>query len=206
MEDFSITDRYKENWLKITVEQKLPIDEIQFIVVSSYAKVEAMYSLNRKKVLEYYFDSEGDNYKWTMEEATNWYNEQSGKIEQDEVTAKKFFKKDLEEKLVYGVALVPWEVDLVGDIETPEDIKIAAHSFMKSLQVIGEMHKTFKGIGTVCESYIAQTDFEMNDVKVLAGSWVLVTEASDQAWEKIKNGELVGYSIGYEARREPIDV
>jgi hypothetical protein len=206
MDDTTTTNNYDDGWYKIQVEQKLPIDEIQFIVISSYLGIEAMYSLNRKKILEYYFNFDNSNYTWTEDEAINWYNESRGLEGQDEAQAKRFFKKDMEKKIVYGVALVPWEVDLVGDIEAPEDVEQAAHSFMKSLQVIGEMHKKFKGIGTVLESYIAPVDFEMNGVKVKEGSWVLVTEASDTAWDKIKNEDLVGYSIGYSGRREPIEV
>jgi hypothetical protein len=196
-----------EDCIKIQVENDVPTDDIQFITISDFMGISAKYSINRDKVLDYYFDSKNENHKWTEDDAVDWYqNSRSVEEVSDLVRAKKFFKRDEEKKIVYGVALVPWEVDLQGDIETPDAVEEAAHNFMKSFQTIGEMHQKFKGIGTLLESYVAPVDFEMNGVKVKKGSWVIATKATDEVWNKIKNNELTGYSIGYEARRHPIEV
>ena len=187
----------------IPVDSKVAVDvDTKVITISDRLGIEALYSFNRKKIIEYYFDKEKE---WDEEKAVEWYNEHKGIEVEPEEQAKKFFKIDDEKREVYGVFLVPYEVDLQGDIMTPEEIKKAVHSFSKSLQDIGEMHSV-SGMGKMLQIYQAPVDFEMNGVKVKEGSGVLVTEASESVWKKIKSGELVGYSIGYEGAREELEI
>jgi len=191
----------KKGFITIAVDTKKKIDtETRDIVVSERLGVTALYSFNRKKILKYYFDEKKD---WTEDKANEWYKDfKETKVQSDE-KAKKFIKMDEEKRIVYGVVYAPFEVDLQGDMMTPEAIEDMEHNFMKDYQNIDEMHAK-EGMGIILESYIAPVDFVMNEVKVTEGSWVLVTEASDEVWKKIKNGELVGYSIGYEGEREEI--
>jgi len=187
----------------IPVDSKVAVDtEVKVITISERLGINALYTFNRKKIIEYYFDKDKE---WDEDKAVEWYNEHKTIEPELEAQAKKFFKIDEEKREVYGVFLVPYEVDLQGDIMTPEEIKKAVHSFSKSLQDIGEMHSV-SGMGKMLQIYQAPVDFEMNEVKVKAGSGVLVTEASESVWKKIKDGTLVGYSIGYSGTREEIEI
>lgn len=184
--------------IKIMVDSKSPIDtELKVITISARLGIKALYSLNRKKILEFYFD----RYKgWDTEKAAEWYSGHKSIKAQPEEQAKRFFKVNEEERIVYGVALVPWEIDLQGDIMTDEEVEKAAHRFVESFQNVDEMHVK-SGVGTLLESYLAPVDFVMNGVEIARGSWVLVTRADKKVWEKIKSNELVGYSIGYSGQR-----
>jgi len=191
-----------ENIITVPVETRMSVDvNTKVITISERLGIKALYTFNRKKIIEYYFDAD----KWDEGKAIQWYNEHKGIEPQPEEQAKKFFKINKEKRIVYGVALVPWEADLEGDILTEEEVEKAVHNFSRSFQDIGELHRKL-GVGVMLETYVAPVDFEMNGVKVKKGSWVLVTEASPSVWEKIKKGELVGYSIGYEGEREPLEI
>ena len=191
-----------ENMITVPVDSKVAVDkDTKIITISDRLGIQALYTFNRKKIIEYYFSKEKE---WDEEKAVEWYNEHKSIEVQPEEQAKKFFKMDEEKKIVYGVFLVPYEVDLQGDIMTEEEVENAVHSFSKSFQDIGEMHR-LSGMGVMLEIYVAPIDFEMNGVKVKKGSGVLVTEASDSVWKKIKAGELVGYSIEYRGEREEIE-
>jgi len=193
-----------KDFITIPVDNKVAVDvDTKVITISDRLGIDALYTFNRKKIIEYYFNKEKE---WDEEKAVEWYNEHKSVEPQPEEQAKKFFKVDNEKRIVYGVALVPYEVDLQGDILTEESIEEAVHLFAKSFQDVGAMHTRVTGLGTMLETYVAPVDFEMNGVKVKKGSWVLVTEASQNVWEKIKNNELVGYSIEYEGERTPIEI
>jgi len=195
--------KMNDNVITVPVDTKVAVDvDTRVITISDRLGIKALYTFNRKKIIEYYFNKEKE---WDEDKAVEWYNEHKGVEAQPEEQAKKFFKINEEKRIVYGVALVPWEVDLEGDILTEESVEEAVHSFSKSLQDIGVMHRVL-GVGVMLQTYVAPVDFEMNEVKVTKGSWVLVTEASQAVWDKIKSGELVGYSIGYEGEREPIEI
>lgn len=192
-----------ENVVTVPVDSKVAVDvDTRIITISERLGIKALYTFNRKKIIEYYFDKAKE---WDEDKAVEWYNEHKTIEVQPEEQAKKFFKMDEEKRIVYGVVYAPWEVDLQGDIMTDIAVEEMEHNFMKEWQDINEMHK-ISGMGILLESYIAPADFEMNGVKVTKGSWVLVTEASQSVWDKIKKGELVGYSIGYEGEREPIEI
>jgi DNA adenine methylase len=56
----------------------------------------------------------------------------------------------------------------------------------------------------VLESYLTPTDFTMGDVTVRKGTWMLAVRVlSDALWERVKTGDLTGFSIGGSARRLP---
>lgn len=75
---------------------------------------------------------------------------------------------------------------------TPEEIEKSAHGFLKDAREIDKQHDFQGGVGEVVESYIAPSDFEMGDEVIKKGSWVLVTQASDEIWEQIQKGEITG--------------
>ena len=56
----------------------------------------------------------------------------------------------------------------------------------------------------VLESYLAPTDFQIGEVVVPRGTWLLAVRVlSDELWQRVRNGELTGFSIGGSARRVP---
>ena len=56
----------------------------------------------------------------------------------------------------------------------------------------------------VLESYLAPADFEFGDTKVRKGTWLLAVRIlSDELWDRVKDGQLTGFSIGGSARRVP---
>jgi len=56
----------------------------------------------------------------------------------------------------------------------------------------------------VLESYLAPTDFAVGDVSVRRGTWMLAVRVlSDELWDRVKGGDLTGFSIGGTARRLP---
>lgn len=116
-----------------------------------------------------------------------------------------------EQRLVYGVVLVPEEYDSQGDIISEEEIQAAAHDFWKRYKTdqagIGLMHKrVIRGVEPV-ESYITTSDEVINGTPIKKGSWILVSKVhSDEVWNKIKSGALTGYSVAGKALRTPIEI
>ena len=127
----------------------------------------------------------------------------------DGTIRKTFFltKVDEAKRIVTGPVLVPDAVDLQGDFEFADDIEEAAHKFMEDARNIGEMHTKFGNIGTPVESWIMRemvfvdngTEFKIYP----KGTWMLsVKVTDDKVWEKVRNGELTGFSIGFRGTRE----
>jgi len=121
-------------------------------------------------------------------------------------------KIDIQKRTVLGEVLVPFEVDLQGDFEEPEDIEFAAEKFLVDYAWnVGEMHDNWDGIGKVVQCYTAPMDLNWGKDKdgkeniTPKGSWLLkIKIADDKVWEKVLNGEYTGFSMGYRARREEI--
>ncbi|MMZ46227.1 hypothetical protein D1872_78380 [compost metagenome] len=122
-------------------------------------------------------------------------------------------KADDPKQLVYGVVYEPDAEDTHGDIMTADEIEKAVHGFMSNLAiakgaVMDTQHDFDPGVGDVVECYVAPVDFEMGEETIKKGSWVLVTKASDDIWEKIQNEEVTGYSMAgtaetIEKQKEP---
>ena len=119
-----------------------------------------------------------------------------------EKEVKIFLNKDEEEQqLVYGIVYEPGSADdesthdSHGDFMDSAEIEKAAHIFMKDARNIDKQHDFESGVGEVVESYIAPADFEIGEETITKGSWVLVTKATDEIWEEVKDGSLTGYSM-----------
>jgi len=110
-----------------------------------------------------------------------------------------------DERYVLGVVLVPEQVDAQGDIYSHEEVRQAAHLFMEEFGGLGLMHQLrVNDQVKVLESYLAPTDFQIGEVVVPRGTWLrAVRVLSDELWQRVRNGELTGFSIGGSARRVP---
>lgn len=119
-----------------------------------------------------------------------------------------------EKRIVYGVVLDPYQVDLQNDWLPPAEIERTAHEFMKSSRVIGFEHKERARGAQVVESFIElypSTDDRENAFKGLphtatrrpfgndvlhSGAWVLGVQLDDALWRKHQAGEIDAFSIG----------
>lgn len=116
----------------------------------------------------------------------------------------KLVKLAKEEQKVTGVVLEPDVFDAQKTTISAEVIRKAAHGFLAGLNVttkLGVQHKDFKKSFELCESYIAPIDFALGDKTIKKGSWIVILKIlSKKIWEKIKKGEITGFSIGGKAK------
>lgn len=114
------------------------------------------------------------------------------------------FKMDEEQRLIYGVVLVPEVEDLQGDICSKEDIQAAAHDYLVNSRLIKAQHRAPTD-AEVVECYIAPCDIPIGKGIAPEGSWIMVTKVNSTAmWEAVKKGDITGYSIGGRGTREEI--
>jgi hypothetical protein len=113
---------------------------------------------------------------------------------------------DHERRMVYGVVYEPYVLDTYGEIMLPEDIEKMAHRFMQ----LPELHRTIdvnhdnEAIKAhPIESWIVRETG--GDYPV--GSWVLGVKIDDPfIWEKIKSGELNGFSFEALVKAVEVDI
>lgn len=120
-------------------------------------------------------------------------------------------KVDEDQRLVYGFASVTKHPNGVEFLDTQNDvvdigeIQQAAHRFISSSRALGEVHKR-KDAGTVVESLVINDEVRKL-LQIPAGieeGWFIVAKVTDErVWQKVKNGEYQGFSIGGKAIREP---
>jgi DNA adenine methylase len=114
-----------------------------------------------------------------------------------------------EKRLVTGPVLIPDCYDAQNDTISCEEIEDAAHSFMmnyrKNLSEMGLEHRETTNEVVICESGILPVDAVINGTLLKRGSWVITAKIkSDSIWQKIKNGEITGFSIGGSGIREEV--
>jgi DNA adenine methylase len=109
-----------------------------------------------------------------------------------------------DKRMITGVVLVPEQVDAHGDIYDADVIAKAAHDFLAGYNAGNEvalMHKDFKRDFDLLESYVAPVDFALGDTSVKAGTWIITVRVNeDKIWDKVKKGEITGFSIGGKAK------
>ena len=119
--------------------------------------------------------------------------------------------KTTEERFVLGIVLEPDVVDAQNDVESPDEIRKAAHGFMEQFGNLGTQHtEIVTGKLRILESYLAPVDFQLGDDeagKVRKGAWVMgIRVVDDDLWTKVKKGEFTGFSIGGSAYRTELPV
>lgn len=114
--------------------------------------------------------------------------------------------KNEELKQVTYVAMMPDSVDLHGDFTSAEEVRKACQNFNKSAKRANLFHKVMTDSFEVLESYIAPTDFVLDDKPVLKGTWLMTLQVhDDEVWKYVKSGDINGISVGCMASVEDLD-
>lgn len=109
------------------------------------------------------------------------------------------------------VAMIPDHTDLHGDYTSAEEVRKAKESFNQELTKARQLSNLYHIVGTdsfdVIESYLAPTDFVLEDKFVKKGTWLVTLQIhdTDTLWPLIKSGEINGVSIGALARVENLE-
>ena len=120
-------------------------------------------------------------------------------------------KLDEERQLVYGWALVSTEhgeelVDRQDDVVSTDDLRDAAHDFIKGDRTLGRMHRTM-GVGEVVESVVLSKGLQRAlGIDLGVEGWFVGVHVSDpETWQSVKKGELRMFSIGGSGERTAFD-
>jgi len=107
--------------------------------------------------------------------------------------------KSEEERIVSGIVYEPGELDTDGDYSNEEEIRKAAYDFMERVQTFKVNHQGEEIQVAILENYIAPQDLTISGQPVKKGTWLITTRVlEDETWDKIKKGEITGYSMaGY---------
>jgi len=110
-----------------------------------------------------------------------------------------------EERFVFGVVLVPDEVDAQGEVYSADEVRKAAHSFMELFGgQFKVMHKGRPVDGVqVLETYVTKAKEAHGGETFPMGTWLMgVRVQDDELWADVQAGEFTGFSIGGTALRE----
>ena len=108
-----------------------------------------------------------------------------------------------EERLVYGIVYSHNEVDAHNDYTDEDTLRKAAHNYLAEYRKMDVQHNfQEESAGVIVESSLAPTDYEINGEFIKKGTWVIVSKASPEIWERIKKGELNAYSLAGTAETE----
>ena len=92
-----------------------------------------------------------------------------------------------------------------------EEIRKAAHYFMRTPKLVTGLHDTLEPFGSVLENAIAQADFAVLDPTgtsqtIKKGSWYVAVAPSEEGKQKIDSGEFTGLSLEGTGYRELAEV
>ena len=101
------------------------------------------------------------------------------------------------------VAMMPDFTDLHGDYTSEDEVRKAKESFNKSAMRANLFHRMMTDKFSVIESYLAPTDFILNEIPVKKGTWLMTFQIhDDNLWKMIKSGDINGISIAGMAKAE----
>ena len=117
-----------------------------------------------------------------------------------------------EEQKAWAPVLIPNETDKQGDVIPVGGIEQAAHTFLANYRKVDTDHDLMEGKGTPIESWTLKQDTTFTlpngdgeTREYPAGTWMLGVRFNDEAWERVKTGELQGFSIYGEAENTPVE-
>ncbi len=112
---------------------------------------------------------------------------------------------DVEKRHFTAVVLRPNEVDLHGDIYDEDCVEKACHQYNEVCRKANLQHLIQTELATPIESYIAKSDFELGEGKVLKNDWVMTMKINDDSlWDMCKEGTFTGFSVGCMAKTEKL--
>lgn len=110
-----------------------------------------------------------------------------------------------DDRLVFSAVAVPNEPDWDGEILTPEEIRYAAHKYMKDYRVVDPDHTCALGecitVGDPVESYILNDPlvvkaYDGSTIDLPEGTWIIgIDVTDDQVYQEIKDGVKKGVSL-----------
>lgn len=116
-----------------------------------------------------------------------------------------------EEQKAWAPVLIPDEVDKQGDVIPSVEIEQAAHRFLADHRHVDTDHDLLDGAGAPIESWTLKQPqtFMLPDGsesrEYPAGTWMMGVQFADEAWGRVKAGELTGFSIYGEATELDLD-
>lgn len=111
-------------------------------------------------------------------------------------------RTDDEQRIVYGEVYAPLSLDTYGEFMFGEDVRLMAYRFMQLdlSKTIDTSHDNIPNGSFPIESFIARAE----DPDFKEGAWVLgVKVPSDDIWQRVKDGELNGFS--FQAMVKPVE-
>jgi hypothetical protein len=115
-----------------------------------------------------------------------------------------------EQKKAWAPVLIPNETDKQGDVIPPEAIEKAAHLFLAEFRNIDTDHDLLEGKGVPIESWTLKEEsaFTLPDGSESRpypkGTWMLGVKFTDETWQRVKEGDLNGFSIYGEATEHSV--
>lgn len=85
--------------------------------------------------------------------------------------------------------------DVMDMWATGDEIRKAAHKFMRNGALVNKMHETLDPYGQIVENFVTPVDFNVDTEVIKAGSWVVAIEPTEEGRQKIESGEFTGISI-----------
>lgn len=113
---------------------------------------------------------------------------------------------DEEQRMVWGEVYIPNKPDSDGEFMTAETIRKMAHTFIKKqlMDKVDHEHNNQLTDGvSIVESFVARK----GDPDFTEGAWVVGAHIDNDAlWEKVKKGEINGFSVEAMVNREEREV
>lgn len=110
-----------------------------------------------------------------------------------------------EERIVYSAVAIPGEPDYDGEILTPEEIRHAAHAYLRDYRIVDPEHVCALGqckeVGNPVESYITTEpmtvkSYENTLMEFPIGTWIIGIDVfDDSTYNDIQNGVKTGVSL-----------
>jgi len=115
-----------------------------------------------------------------------------------------------EQRISYAAAMIPREPDKEGDVVATPTVENAAHDFLKQSGGVDTDHSLIDGEGEVVESWVLKDertfDLPGGETETYGpGTWMVGIEWGQEAWSRIKSGELTGLSIYGMAEHVPLE-
>ena len=101
-----------------------------------------------------------------------------------------------------GGLLAP-DVEDVWD--SPDEIRKAAHGFMKNGALITQMHESLEPYGQLVESAVALEDFHVEGATIKKGTWYVGIEPNSEGKRAIEAGDFTGVSLDGRGERLEAD-